>query len=75
MTDYLVYINANRSDGKLAAIHISGCPVASRDFTPGTHIAGVTGTLRDALDVAVDPDDRDLGYDDSDAHIHNCAKG
>lgn len=75
MDEYTVVLDANRRDGTIAAIHRKGCRAAKRDQVPGSTSRAVTGTLNDALNVAVDDEDRRLGYNDTDAKLHNCVKG
>lgn len=67
--NFTVVIAANQATDYLAEIHRAGC--ADLDRKRGMKV-NVTGTLRDALDVAVDEDDRDMGYDDTAARVFPC---
>lgn len=69
-----VVMDANRRDNKIAAIHIGGCHALERDLRNGAYTVQVEGTLRDALDVAVDAEDRRIGYTDDDARVYPCAR-
>lgn len=71
---FAVVTDANRRDNMLAVIHADGCPAVSKDENRGSHTWHVAGSLRDAMDVAVDPDDRELGYGDEDVKVHECAQ-
>lgn len=71
---FTVIIDANGFRSHIAGIHATGCADIERHPNPGAYKAEVEGTLRDALDVAVDPQDRDMGYGDDDAKVFPCVK-
>lgn len=71
--DYTVICDANRRDGTIAAIHRAGCRDIQADINSAAHTVNLSGSLRDALDVAVDAEDRDLGYGDVDVKVYPCA--
>ena len=74
MPRYTIEIDANMRGGRyLAAIHAANCRAIGREATAATRTETIVGTLREALDIAVDAEDRELGHDDSDAYIHPCA--
>lgn len=71
---YTIVFDANQRGGFLATIHRKGCRDIARDLNPAAFTVSVTGTLREAKDVAVDPDDRALGYTDEHIKVYGCAK-
>lgn len=72
MRPFTIIHDANRRDNNIAAIHREGCHAAIRELRPGARAVNHTGTLRQALDIAVDPEDRRLGYTDDDVKVHRC---
>ena len=72
---FTVFCNVNAFPGDtMAEIHRSTCrAIGRKDYHdhPATYV-GHADTLRDALDIAVDEEDREMGYDDSHARLEPC---
>lgn len=74
MKKFTVIVDPNGFQNHIAGIHRASCADIARHPNPHAYMTDVEGTLRDALDTAVDGQDRDMGYTDADAKVFPCAK-
>lgn len=85
MTTFTIYHNVNdqglQALGVNAVIHKAGCRDIARDVGGSLRyhreqgfVWDVSGSLRDAMDSAIDAEEREMGWGDDDIAVKPCAR-